>query len=67
MTAEQLIEAAAACADCGEEHTPWPVTGGQTWASKKDGHSYRARIYVMANVSSDDVIAALRQLARECR
>ena len=51
MTAKQLITLAAACQVCGEEHKPWqrpPDEHGTPWApsyaSKKDGHSYRSTL-----------------------
>jgi hypothetical protein len=62
MTAKQLIEAAAACVECGKEHKPRQIGEHQwSWAAL-DGHSYRAMIYAMANVNAVAMIDALRKL-----
>jgi hypothetical protein len=63
MTAKQLIAAAAACTECGKEHTyrqTGPFQG--TWAAP-DGHVYKSRIYEMTNREGTAVVKALRELA----
>ncbi len=64
MTAQQLIAAAAACAQCGKEHTR-RKTGAHnySWADPKDGHDYRPKIGDMLNGSGSDIVGALRALA----
>ena len=66
MSASRLIEAAAACTVCGEEHKPRRIGEGfATNASPRDGHFYRPRLHAMTGMAAGPFIAALRQLAEE--
>lgn len=63
MTAAQLLAKAAECVTCGQEHKPRPDGFGRTTWAAPDGHAYRTRLLEMTGNGSNNVIAALRQLA----
>lgn len=64
MTAHDLITALETCVTCGEIHQPWsPYPNAQSWASQKDGHPYKTRMYAMTGDSSMRAIAAMRAIA----
>jgi hypothetical protein len=64
MTAEQLIDAAVTCVDCGKIHKPIQVTPNRvSWAGLDDGHNYRTRLYTMTGTMDGRTIEALRLIA----
>jgi hypothetical protein len=67
-SARQLIDHLAECVVCGKEHKPWERLPGHapSMASKKDGHSYRSRMYELTNSgNASRTIEIMRKVVAE--